>query len=324
MKCLFVYNPVSGKGAVAKKVDYIVQKLKERFGEVDVYATQKAGELQEKAASACGVYDVFVFAGGDGSFNEVVMGLGERENRPVLGYIPAGTVNDIARSAGIKRNIRGALKNIVEGGAYPLDVMKVNDRYAMYVVCSGGLTGCSYKAKQSVKKRLGKIAYALEVLKSDLVFDEYPVAFTRGSDMLETSAVMVMIMNGRSVASFKVNDGAALDDGKAEVLIVCDKAKKGEAKAHKHFRFIFSALKVFVNGFRRLKGTPGVFAYQASDFSVRVPQETVWNFDGEQGPTGNISVHMLPKHVHMIIPRPQKGKKSCLLHGADTQELPLS
>ena len=178
MKCLFVYNPVSGKGKAAKKKKFIVKKLRERFGEVDVYATRRAGELVEKAAESCGNYDVLVFAGGDGSFNEVVMGLGERENRPVLGYIPTGTVNDIARSTGIPRDVRGAVKNIVKGGAYPLDVMKVNDSYVMYVACSGGLTGCSYKAKQSAKKVFGKIAYVFEVLKNDLVFDEYPVTFS--------------------------------------------------------------------------------------------------------------------------------------------------
>ena len=55
MKCLFVYNPISGKGTVAKKKNYIVKKLRERFDEVDVYATQSAGELQQKAAEACGV-----------------------------------------------------------------------------------------------------------------------------------------------------------------------------------------------------------------------------------------------------------------------------
>ena len=117
MRCLFVYNPVSGKGAIVKKLHYTVKHLRARFGDVDVYATHEAGELVQKAAEACGVYDVFVFAGGDGSFNEVVMGLGEKENRPVLGYIPTGTVNDIARSTGIPRNIRGAVKNIVSGGS---------------------------------------------------------------------------------------------------------------------------------------------------------------------------------------------------------------
>lgn len=321
MRCLFVYNPVSGKGAIVKKLHYTVKHLRARFGDVDVYATREAGELVQKAAEACGVYDVFVFAGGDGSFNEVVMGLGEKENRPVLGYIPTGTVNDIARSTGIPRNIRGAVKTIVSGGAYPLDVMKINDNYVMYVAASGGLTGCSYNAKQGAKRRFGKIAYAAEVIKHDLVFDEYPVTFAGAEGELQTSAVMVMIMNGRSVASMPINGDALMDDGKAEVVIVCEQPHKRETEAHRHLRYLFSALKVFTSGFRRLRKNNKMRTYTGSDFTVRVDDDVVWNFDGEKGIRGNIAVHVLPRHVGLIIPRPKRGKKSCLRLGADTPEL---
>lgn len=320
MKCLFVYNPVSGKGKAAKKKKFIVKKLRERFGEVDVYATRRAGELVEKAAESCGNYDVLVFAGGDGSFNEVVMGLGERENRPVLGYIPTGTVNDIARSTGIPRDVRGAVKNIVKGGAYPLDVMKVNDSYVMYVACSGGLTGCSYKAKQSAKKVFGKIAYVFEVLKNDLVFDEYPVTFSGAEGEETTSAVMIMIMNGRSVASLPVNGGAFMDDGEAEVIIVSEKPRGNETKVHRHFRYFFSAIKVFTRGFKRLLKNKKMYTYKIKDFSVGVAENVVWNFDGERGTTGNIAVKVLNKHVSLIIPRPKKGKRSCLKDGFKSEE----
>lgn len=320
MKCLYVYNPISGKGQAEKKRHYIVKKLRQRFGDVEVFATREAGQLRQKAAEACGKYDVFIFAGGDGSFNEVVTGLAEREERPVLGYIPTGTVNDIARSTGIARSIRGAVKNIVTGCAYPLDVMRVNDRYVMYVACSGGLTGCSYKAEQSAKKKIGKFAYAVEVLKHELVFDEYPVAFESKDDLYEDNAVMVMIMNGRSVASMPVNRGGLLDDGEAEIIIVRADPRRKEPKVHKHFRFIFRVLRMFVRGFRRLKKSNKMYyTYKGSRFSVKVPEDVVWNFDGEEGVRGNIEVNMLNKHVRLIMPCP-RGVGSVLvdgIHGAD-------
>ncbi len=323
MRCLYVYNPISGKGHAEKTKKYVVKKLRERFGEVDVYATQNAGELSEKAAQACGQYDVFVFAGGDGSFNEVVNGLAERENRPVLGYIPTGTVNDIARSTEIPRSVRGAVKNIVSGGAYPLDVMKVNDRYVMYVACSGGLTGCSYKAEQSTKKMIGKFAYALEVLKHDLVFDEYPVTFSGAEGNLETSAVMVMIMNGRSVASFPVNRGGLLDDGEAEIVIVREQPRKRETRVRKHFRYFFSVIRVFSRGFHRLRKRKNMFVGVGKSFSVKVPDDVVWNFDGEMGPKGQIDVSVLNKHIQLIIPRPRRRKKDRLCAGSASLETPL-
>ena len=320
MKCLFAYNPVSGNGKAAKKKDYITQKLRERFGEVDVFATERSGDLSSKAAEACGKYDVFVFAGGDGSFNEVVSGLAENEHRPVLGYIPTGTVNDIARSTKIPRNIKGAVKNIINGGAYPLDVMKVNDDYVMYVACSGGLTGCSYEAGQPAKKKLGKAAYALEALKNDLVFDEYPVEFVCDGKTEQLTAVMIMIMNGMSVASMPINCESVFDDGEAEVIIVCEKPRERELRSYRHLRYLISALKVFTRGYKKLKKHKNMYTYRGKDFSVRVPDGMVWNFDGERGPCGCVDVKVLNKHVDLIIPRPKKGKRSCLADGYKSKE----
>lgn len=103
MKCIFIYNPNSGKGKTAKKLTYIVKKLKKRYASVDVYATKAKGDLTRKVAEVAEQYDCIVFSGGDGSFNEVLRGLGDRETLPLLGYIPGGTANDIAHSLGIPR-----------------------------------------------------------------------------------------------------------------------------------------------------------------------------------------------------------------------------
>ena len=302
MKCLFAYNPISGKGKAAKRAGKIAAKLSERFGEVSVRATTRAGELKDIAAEACGKYDLLVFAGGDGSFNEVVNGLAERENRPALGYIPTGTVNDIARSAGIPRSIGGALKNILRGEPRELDLLIVHDSFVMYVACCGGLTGCSYSAPQSGKRAFGKMAYAAEIIKNDLVFDEYEVEFSSGDKSEDASAIMVMIMNGRSVASMRVNPGGVLDDGEAEVLIIKGYPRENESEHSKHRRYLFSALKVFTRGYKRLSKSGNVFSYKGGEFEVRVPDNTVWNFDGEKGESGSVSVRVLNKHIKMILP----------------------
>ena len=321
MKCLFVYNPISGKGKAERNKAYIVKKLSERFGEVDVVATQSSGDMTRIAADACGRYEVLVFAGGDGSFNEVVMGLGERENRPILGYIPTGTVNDIARSTGIPRNIKGAVKNIVNSQAYALDVMKVNDSYVMYVACSGGLTGCSYSADQNSKKHLGKIAYALEVVKNELEFDEYPVEFGSSSGTIDTTAVMIMIMNGISVASMPVNNMGVMDDGEAEVIIVCDEPRRRETKTQRHLRYFMSAIKVFTRRYKRLRKHKKMCTYKGNEFTVNVSPDIVWNFDGEQGVSGNIKVKVLNKHINLIIPEQSKKIKPCVSNEAKPVEL---
>lgn len=110
MKCLFLYNPQSGKGKINKYVKFAEKELKEKFEAVDVACSEGPKDMEKKAKEACGKYDYLVFSGGDGSFNEVINGICREDKKPVLGYIPTGTVNDISRSCGIPRRVRRAIK----------------------------------------------------------------------------------------------------------------------------------------------------------------------------------------------------------------------
>lgn len=302
MKCLFAYNPNSGRGSAAKSLRYIAVNLKKKFGNVDVISTKKKGDLREFAENACGKYDYFVFAGGDGSFNEVVNGLKEKDNKPILGYIPTGTVNDIARSVGIKRSIKGAVKNIVEGVPKPIDNLKINDEYAMYTVCAGGITACSYKAKQSNKKYFGRIAYAMETIKESFAFEEFPLQFKSGESDFSTEVVMAMFINSRSIGSFPLAPNSVLDDGIIEVLLVKQSKRKYEPIHFRRLRYLFNAVKVFIVGYDKMYRDKNMFTIKGSDFCVSVPPQIVWNFDGEEGIKGNIHIKVLHKNITLICP----------------------
>ena len=115
MRCFFIYNPVSGRGKIVKKLSYIVSRLQEKYDTVDVYATKEKGDMERAAREAAGKYDAIIFSGGDGSFNEIVQGIGDSPVQPELGYIPSGTVNDIAHTLGIPKGVRRALKVILTG-----------------------------------------------------------------------------------------------------------------------------------------------------------------------------------------------------------------
>ncbi len=115
MKCLFLYNPNSGKGKIQRKLQLIERMLKMRYDEVTLYATKSAEDLQRKAAEGAMVYDALIFSGGDGTFNLVLGGIGER--KVDLGYLPSGTANDVARSLGIPKNVKKALKSFSAEGA---------------------------------------------------------------------------------------------------------------------------------------------------------------------------------------------------------------
>ena len=172
-KCLFIFNPISGSNKkLMRYFDYIEKKLKENYDEVDIVPTEYAGHAIKLASEACGKYDSLIFSGGDGTFSEVVKGIGEQKRPPTLGFIPSGTVSDMANNYNIPRNIKKALKICLEGNKTKIDVCKINDSYFTYVCGLGTYTNATFKTDPKLKKKYGRMAYFLQGAKEVLKVQE--------------------------------------------------------------------------------------------------------------------------------------------------------
>lgn len=298
MNCIFIYNPVSGKGKIAKKLDYIVNSLKETYTEVEVYATKAAGDMARAAEEAIGKYDAIIFAGGDGSFNEILQSIAQAENPPLLGYIPSGTANDIGHTLKIPKNIKRAFQIIKEGRSTLLDCMKVNDQYAMYVACAGAFVSATYSTPQKLKNKSGKLAYYLHGLKHNLHFDIFDVDCKDQTTSTHAHSVLTLFINSRSVAGFKFNKKASLTDGKIEVAVIKQEEKNN---FFQKVGTLFAIAKLFLFGYK-VKSKKIIYL-EGSSFDVKVPDQLVWNFDGEKGLSGNLHIEVVPQKVNMIIPK---------------------
>ena len=96
-------------------------------------------------------YDLIVCTGGDGTLNEAVSGLMALpyEKRPPLGYIPGGTVNDVASTLGLSKDPIRAAQEIVGGRLYPLDIGSFGpDRYLPTSPPSASLRTCRMNFRQ--------------------------------------------------------------------------------------------------------------------------------------------------------------------------------
>src|SRR5699024_10288120 len=74
-------------------------------------------------------YEDLIAAGGDGTLNEVINGIAEHPNRPKIGIIPMGTVNDFGRALHLPNDIMSAIDVIIEGHSTRVDIGKMNSRY---------------------------------------------------------------------------------------------------------------------------------------------------------------------------------------------------
>jgi len=294
-----MYNPISGKGKILKKVNFIKSELKKVFGEVNIYATKSALDTVTKAKEVCGEYDVLVFSGGDGTFNDIACGIASCEERPVLGYIPSGTVNDIARNLKISKNIKKSVKVITDGNIINHDVGVVNDRYFLYVVGMGTFTAVSYRTKQKAKKILGRLAYFFDGVK-DFFKPKVAKIVIKGEDInFEGVVPMLLILNSVRAGGIKFNKKGHLNDGVFDIIAV----KYGL------FRGMLNLVKTIIFAFRKKKQYRYVGYFSSSEFEVVCDDNITWCVDGEEGPKGSIKVKNLHNHLRIYAPTYKEKKK---------------
>lgn len=293
MKCILIYNPNSGSSRkLTKKLDYIKEKLSEKFSTLDIVPTQHEGHATEIAANACGKYDYLILCGGDGTFNEVINGVANKKNSPILGYIPCGTVCDMARNLKMSKNIKKSVNLILTGDIVTHDVCQINDKYFIYVAAIGGYTAISYGLKSSSKKALGKLAYFTHGVGLVFKVKNKPmnIKVTIDNQIYEGEYSYVFVANTTSIGGFRLNDNAKLNDGKVDVILIKKSFLNG----------LFKILKMFTFGIVRLKDR-NIKKFTVPECDIEFEEKRVWNLDGEEGLVGSAHFKVLKEDVKMIM-----------------------
>lgn len=123
-KILFIINPVSGSGKQKQLKDKIPRFLNTGF-QPEIRFTERPGHAGAIARDAIGVYDVVIAVGGDGTVHEVGCSLIGTET--VLGIIPTGSGNGLARYLKIPMDMERALEAINHSTPRAIDSVRVND-----------------------------------------------------------------------------------------------------------------------------------------------------------------------------------------------------
>ncbi|MEW6025852.1 MAG: diacylglycerol kinase family protein [Planctomycetota bacterium] len=105
-----IVNPISGSGRAMRFLERLKDALAKAAIEYEVAPTQKAGDAISLAQAHPDTTPILCL-GGDGTLNEVINGLVanprfDAASRPVLGFIPFGSGNVIAKELKLKRSVR--------------------------------------------------------------------------------------------------------------------------------------------------------------------------------------------------------------------------
>ncbi len=295
MKCLFIYNPLSGKNKkLMKKMNYIEKKLKETYDVVDIVPTQYAGHAIDLAREACGKYNVLIFSGGDGTFSEVVKGIGENKKAPTLGFIPSGTVSDMANNYKIPRNIKKAINVCISGNKTKIDVCKINDSYFAYAGAFGTYAAAPLKATPRMKKKFGKAAYFMEGAKELFTVNSHKLDITVGKKRFTQDSILTLVLNTKSVGGFsKFNYQNKLGDGKFDVVIV----KKPELANP------INIWNLFVKGVNTCMDSDDVVVFSANNVSIKADKHVDWNLDGDLYSAKDVDISCLKKRLSLFVPK---------------------
>ena len=302
-KCLFIYNPQSGKCKIKEKEDYIVKRLNEKY-DTEVVRSAYAGNIGDTIKARGEEFSLVVGAGGDGTINEIIDAVMHLEKKPIIGYIPAGTCNDLAHSLYIPQKIDKALDNILNGTVYQHDVMKINDKFGIYVCCGGLFTSTSYATDQSVKKRMGRVAYFINGAKSIFNTKAINVQLAYGEGNIEGKYAIFLINNSRYTAGMKIHKEASLNDGLVDVMLI--ESKKDKINLSTVIKVAF----MFLRGIEKYYGKRGVQHLQLASFDVALDNDCIVNLDGEKLTTGNIKVEVVKEGVSIIVPKINKLVKN--------------
>lgn len=306
-KLLFVYNPHAGKGLLKPKVSDIVDIFVKAGYEVVIYPTQAYHDAYRKISMYTDHYDLIVCSGGDGTIDEVVTGMMEREDRVPVGYIPTGTTNDFANSLKIPKNILAAADNAVNGKVFPCDVGKFNEGIFVYIAAFGLFTDVSYQTKQAMKNVLGHLAYVLEGTKRLFNVPSYRLKVSHDGETIEEEFIFGMVTNSRSVGGFRnmVGKNVRFDDGVFEVTLI--KTPKNPIELQE----IMAALLI------EQVDTKHMYTFKTKEISFESLEEIPWTLDGEYGGSHDqVVIKNLNQEFQIMVP--EKHVKSISLLKKDS------
>ncbi len=273
MKTLLIINPNAGKKQIQQKLYEIIKIFSQNGHLVTVYPTQKKLDATDIVVNIKEEFDYIVCCGGDGTLNEVISGMMMLSKRPLLGYIPCGTTNDVSSSLGLKNNCIEATNDILEGKPFSYDVGEFNGRFFSYIASFGMFTNISYTTPQPTKNAIGKFAYYFEGIKHLTDIKEHNVTLEYEGQIIEDKFIFGSISNTRSIAGFLElkEEDVELNDGVFEVMLV--KAPRNAEETIKIVKGIID--QNYKEG--------NVLFFHTSEINIYSEDNIRWCLDGEDG-----------------------------------------
>lgn len=294
-KCTVIVNPTSGHERAPRYIPLLHSVLSQRFEDIIIRLTSGPKDATRFAADAAREGRDVICMGGDGTINEVINGMVPVNNPDsTFGFIPFGTVNDLARALHIPRSPQGAIHMLGNAVKTHIDVGKVNDRYFINVVGAGSISEAVGKVSIKEKTLFGSLAYymkGMQVMASQKSY-HFKVQAEGGME-IEASSPLIAAMLTDSAGSF-------------HNLLPPEERNKGVIKLclFRDFEWLLalkSAPKLLA-GMQMGPDFVTVISFKKAHISITEEEPLVTNVDGDLGPTFPLDLEILPSRLPVFVP----------------------
>jgi YegS/Rv2252/BmrU family lipid kinase len=191
-----IVNPTAGRRR-RWRIRATIAELERLGAAVIVATTSKPGEAEHFAARADQrEHDLLVIAGGDGSINEAITGLGPAA--PPLGILPAGTANVVAAEIGMSATPGAIARTLLNGPARTIGLGRANGRRFLTMVGAGLDAKVVAALRPELKRWFGKGAYVLET--ANQIMRLHAPCYHITLDGTALSEAAAIVVNGRFYA----------------------------------------------------------------------------------------------------------------------------
>jgi diacylglycerol kinase (ATP) len=287
----FIVNDSAGGGKSKAFHPLLMQKIKNENLTAS-YAVSRhseeglriAIEAQERGCR------LLVACGGDGTIHGLLPAL---VNRPViLGIIPLGTANDLARSWGIPRDPESALEIILHGRPGFVDIIETDS--GVYVAGAAGIGFDAAVASQASPWRpicRGIPVFLLSLLVQFCRFRLPWISLRSGDWHYQGFAWQVLITKiPRYALLCKISSPFPADNGQMEIFLI---PRSSRAHLLKH------ALYAFLSG---LETIPGVLHHSGMEAQIESSPPSVVQGDGDLIGRSPMSFRVLPRALQVMRP----------------------
>lgn len=293
-KALLIVNPCSGRNKSRAGTFEIVDRFSNSDYEFSVHTTTCQGDATNIVKEELKDNDLVVCCGGDGTLNETINGVMDMPRRVPIGYIPAGTTNDIAGSLGIPTDFKEAADLVINGQPNDYDIGLFNNRYYSYVASFGAFSRASYATSQKMKNRFGRAAYIAAGVADVKNIRNVKMRVEYDDGVIEGKFVFGTVSNSLSVGGFikLPDDKVKFNDGKFEVILVKD---------FKPHNLLSLMGKVLTQNYDNKQ----IYMFSTNKIKFTALEEDVaWTIDGEfAGDHREVRINVLERAVELYSPQ---------------------